>query len=348
MKPEVEELLSARNIESRILLPETAMLAKIEASFIQGARRYCENFGYQDIPICHLTRATGACEDFNSLLSTEIFGQTAYLNQTGQLLLEAFMHVYKKTFCIGPSFRKERKVDARHLLEFNLFEIEVADMDLDELQEEISSIFLAALTNIENRCKKELEHLCGYSSLDFLKPPYRSMTYRQAIEHLGLDFGEDLQSAHEKALVSLNEYKPIFIVQYPKEIKFFNMRENRGDSNIVQSMDLLMPYSGESVGAAEREEDFERLKKRLEKSDMIRLMKEAMLKEDGDPRWKEHADLLHSDAMKRFDWYIEVIKNKPIKHSGCGIGVGRVIQSILSTNDIRNSGAFPINQKTLF
>jgi asparaginyl-tRNA synthetase len=350
MKQKIEQKLENKNIEYRISMTESSMIAKIEASLIEGAREYCRNNDYQLIAIPHLTKATGACENFSTLFSTDLFGNTAYLNQTGQLMLEAFMETYKKVYCDGPSFRKEMKADDRHLIEFPLFEIEVANHNLEELKIEISNIFSNMISKVEKECNKELEHLIDDKSfLNNLKPPYNSITYRDAIQQLAkydLKFGDDLKSEHELYLVNLNDNKPLFITNYPEEIKFFNMRLNRADNTIVNSMDLIMPYSGESVGAAEREENHVILKKRLNDSSMLKLLEEAIITEKGYEKFT--AQEIHVKALERFDWYMDIIKNYPITHAGCGIGINRVTQSILQTKDIRYATAFPMNKETLF
>ncbi|MBN1385420.1 hypothetical protein JW968_00405 [Candidatus Woesearchaeota archaeon] len=333
----------------QILSSETALVAKLEAGLVTAATDYCMKSGYQLILIPHLTKATGACENFSTLFRTDLFSQAAYLNQTGQLMLEAFMHVYRKTFCCGPSFRKELKADERHLIEFPLFEIEVADMDLLQLQGEISNIFGAMIDYVEQNCEEELNMLIESPDLDVLRPPYNSITYSNAIKllsHHGLKFGDDLKAAHEQELVALNGGRPLFITHYPKEIKFFNMKVNRDDGSVVNSMDLLMPFSGEAVGAAEREESHGRLVERLESSDMLRLLKEAIKEEYGFSAFSDKE--LHSEALRRFDWYMKIIKEHPIPHAGCGIGISRVTQSILQQKDIRKSTAFPLNRATLF
>lgn len=349
MKNEIKKELGTKNIQQRIVLSPSAAIAKIEAETVNGAIKYCENNGYQHILIPHMTKATGACENFSTLFSTELFGQTAYFNQTGQLFLEAFMHVFEKTYCFGPSFRKENQVDGRHLIEFPLFEIEVANTDLKMLQEEISGIFSHMIENVESKCEKELSYLLNDTNLNAIKPPYASITYEDALNQLkdySLKFGDDLKSEHESMLVEQNDGKPLFITHYPKQIKFFNMRVNRGNSKIVNSMDLLMPYSGESVGAAEREEDYKILRKRLEESDMLRLLEDAISSEKGFENFNKSQ--LFTEAMSRFDWYMDVIKQHPITHAGCGIGINRVVQSILKTDDIRYATAFPMNRETLF
>lgn len=125
------------------------------------------------------------------------------------------------------------------------------------------------------------------------------------------------------------------------------MRLNREDNSIVNSMDLIMPYSGEAVGAAEREEDSNILEKRLLDSTMLVLLKEAIKKENGTFN-KFNDEELTKEAVSRFQWYLDVVKEHPIKHAGCGIGLNRVTQSLLQLDDIRLSTAYPLNRETLF
>lgn len=325
-------------------------VAKVESALLMGAILYCEQNGYQHIIIPHLTKATGACENFSTLFKTDLFGETAYLNQTGQLLLEAFMDRFEKTYCHGPSFRKEIKADERHLIEFPLFEIEVADCNLQRLQQEINGIFGMILRYCKSKCSEELKEL-GVTAQDIkrLMPPYNSITYREALDSLsgyGLEFGDDLKAEHEQYLVQRNGNKPLFVTHYPQQIKFFNMRLNREDPTVVNSMDLLMPSSGEAVGAAEREEDYKILMKRLLESDMLRLLKQAIQQENGFGRHTHHK--LEEEALSRFKWYLDIIKQKPITHAGCGIGLNRVTQSLLNSKDIRECTVYPMNRETLF
>lgn len=322
-------------------------VAKVEAALLKGAMDYCEQYNYQMIVVPHMTRATGACENFSTLFATDLFGKTAYLNQTGQLLLEAFLPMFEKTYCFGPSFRKEIKADERHLVEFQLFEIEVANIGLDELKEEISSIFQSMLKYAAEECAGSLAKL-GVPDwhIKSLQPPYASVAYRDAVAELGLEFGTDLSSAQEQELIRRNKGRPLFVTHYPQHIKFFNMRFNRQDPSIVNSMDLLLPYSGEAVGAAEREEDCGLLTQRLLGSEMLRLQKKAIALEPGFESLDEKG--LEKEALSRFEWYMDIIRQHPIRHAGCGIGMTRVTQALLAETDIRKCTAYPLNRETLF
>ncbi|MCX6741892.1 MAG: hypothetical protein NTX24_01810 [Candidatus Pacearchaeota archaeon] len=344
MKPEIEAKLIQRR-EMIIDSEEFLALAHLESEITVAFFEYCRENGFLCIDVPHLTRATGACENFDTIFSTEIQDTIVYLSQTGQLYLEAFLHKHPKTFCIGPSFRKEERVDSRHAIEFSLCEIEVANCDLVQLREHAQGIIHKMLFNLR-KCNAELDLLgIEKSWLDSLEPPYNVMTYEQAINSLGLPWGSDLSSDNEQKLVRINELKPLFVTHYPQEIKFFNMRENRDDPRVVNSMDLLMPYAGESLGAAEREEDCQRLSRRLDSSLMLKLMTKAIAKEPG-MQGKSYEEL-KQEGMKRFEWYMGIVKKHPIQHAGFGMGKNRLFQSFLGAKEIRAAGSFVVNKDNL-
>lgn len=165
-------------------------IIQIESALLLGAVNFCESNGYQHIIIPHLTKATGACENFSTLFVTDLFEQKAYLNQTGQLMLESFMEDFSKTYCFGPSFRKEKEVDNRHLVEFPLFEIELADCDLEKLKIEVSDLIFSMMDNVISSYSSLLDSLGVQKKyLIKLQPPYNSITYKEAIKYLGLNFG---------------------------------------------------------------------------------------------------------------------------------------------------------------
>ena len=148
--------------------------------------------------------------------------------------------------------------------------------------------------------------------------------------HLEIEWGDDLTHAHELFLVEKYGNRPLFITHYPKDIKFFNMRVNDDDPSVVNSADLIMPYSGESVGSAERENDYERLVKRLKESQMFRILSKRGV------------------TMKDFEEYLNLVKKDPILHSGCGIGFTRVSQSVMGFEDIRMATSYPLNSAILY
>jgi asparaginyl-tRNA synthetase len=345
MKQEIEQKLIQRR--DKILdSPELAAIAKLESEVTFGFLEYCRENDFILVNVPHLTLATGACENFSTVFSADLQGTTTYLSQTGQLYLEAFLHKFPKTCCVGPSFRKEERVDSRHAIEFTLLEIEVTNCDLAQLRRYAEEIIQRMIKNMKDKCQKELEILgIDLSWLETFNPPYNAITYSEAIKKLGLSWGSDLSHEQEQELVRQNGFKPLFVTHYPKEIKFFNMRTNREDSKIVNSMDMLMPYSGESLGAAEREENYELLKKRLEDSKMVELMIDSVSSELG-MQGKSKSELKEI-CISRFKWYVEHVKKYPLQHAGFGMGGNRIFQSLLGARDIRVAGSYVVNKETL-
>ena len=334
MKLGIEQKLKEarwKNLDSK----EASAVAKIESEISRGFISYCfeNNFVLIDPP--PITDVTGSCENFMSVFDVDYFGKKGYLSQTGQLYLEAFLPEFSKVFCSGPSFRRETAVDNRHAVAFTLLEIEVANLDLEDLQDCIECIFDYMLENVLRKCLKELAMLgIDRSWLEVFRPPYKVITYEETIKVLNLKWGDDLKHKQELELVRKFGNKPIFVTHYPQEIKFFNMRLNRQNPKIVNSMDLILPFSGEAVGAAEREEKEEILLERLNNAMMVKLMADA-------------SGLPKKQIIERFNWYVDLIKRYPVKHAGCGIGKNRITQSFLASTDIRACTAYFLNKESL-
>jgi asparaginyl-tRNA synthetase len=316
------------------LLPAQEMHAvvKIESSLLKGARRYFEEHNFIEVTVPHVTKATGACENIATMFELGYFGQKGYLSQTAQLYLEVLTPFLEKVWCIGPSFRAEPRVDERHLTEFTLIELEFAG-NFKELLEHIEGT-ICSMINCALKEREEEFHLLNVNTekLGKISRPFQKITYTEAVgllaEH-GVKWGDDFKSNDEKALVQMNGSQPLFVTHFPKAIKFFNMRENDENPAIVNSADLLLPISGESVGAAEREYKYEKLYQRLINSTMFRQLAEK------------------GGTVEDFRWYLEFYKEHGSLHSGCGIGLNRVTQFVLGTDDIRTATAFPLNRESI-
>ncbi|MFH1978619.1 MAG: amino acid--tRNA ligase-related protein [Candidatus Aenigmatarchaeota archaeon] len=302
---------------------------KIEAELLKGARAYFDTNGFTEMVVPHITRATGSCENMDTLFSLDFFGRQAYLRQTGQLYLESFVPRLGRVFCVGSSFRAEPTVDERHLTEFTLLEIEHPG-DLKELMGHIEGTIFSMIQFVLKNKKKELEILgVDQEKLKKITIPFKKITYKDAIDILSLEWGDDLKSSHEAQLVKHFGDRPLFVTHYPKEIKFFNMKTNKDDPKVVNSTDLLLPHSGESVGSAEREHEHDELIDRLTSSYMFKQLEKK------------------GGSLEDFGWYLEILKKGSIPHSGCGFGLNRITQFILETKDIRHSTAFPQNRENL-
>jgi asparaginyl-tRNA synthetase len=292
-------------------------IAKVESALLHGARNYFTTNEFSEVIAPHITKATGACENVETLFEVNFFGKRAYLSQTNQLFLEALLPSLKKVWCIGPSFRAEPVADNRHLVEFPLIEMEF-EGNFDEL-----------LKNIEGLLISMVKELPALDHVVHIQTPIPRIEYKDAIDVLGLEWGADLKANHEQELIMRNGTIPIFITHFPKKIKFFNMRENDDDPEIVNSADLILPYAGEAVGSAEREHRYDKLVERLQMSPMLKRLEEK------------------GGSIKDFDWYLNIVKNGVNLHSGCGVGFNRVTQWVLAENDIRDCTAFPLNSETL-
>lgn len=317
---------------------ERALIARIESALSRGADDYFRREGFVRVPtIPHLVGITGACENIDTLYRVNHFGQNAFLTQTGQLLLELQIPELKRVCCEIHSFRAEESVDARHLCEFPLIEFEFAysGEGLLQLLAHIEGTVKEMLAKVLEKEATTLERLNvdPYRIEQMIKIPFHRITYREAIALLinkgyDLKFGDDLKHAHEQEVVCAMNGLPTFITHYPESIKFFNMRRDRNDLAVVQSSDLIMPYSGESVGSAVREENYDLLLEKLLASQMYQL----------------HSS--RGGTLEEFQWYLDAVKSNPMPHAGCGIGLSRVTQSVLGRDDIRKSTAYPINAAT--
>lgn len=334
-------------------------LIKVWDAMFRGARKYVEDRGFIGVHNApEVVGVTGACENIDTLFKVDYFGKQAYLAQSDQLYLELITPHLKKVYAEIQSFRAEPDVDGRHLTQFSLFEIEHQG-NLGELQVNLSGILKWAIDYVTRECQQELsdlgitlEHwnLLQHMKSDAFTLP--SVTYTDAVAHLRANgfpavvWGDDLKDNHEAALVK--HYGPCFITHYPLDIKFFNMREGvnaavthkkhgitEGDQSpaylsVVNSCDLLLPFAGESAGAAERETDHDKIVHRLKTSDMYKRLIELGGKDED------------------FAWYLDAHKDKDIPlHSGAGIGMARVAQFILGVEDIRDAVPFVINRENL-
>ena len=307
-------------------------LVRIWDAMFRGARRYVEARGFIGVHnMPEIVGVTGACENVDTLFKVDFFGKPAFLAQSDQLYLELLTPVLGQVYAEIQSFRMEPDADDRHLCQFALFEIEHLGT-LDELIGNISGIVQSATAEVVRSCSAELA-LFGRDVTELRSMEFARITYADAVDLLADEFpdlawGDDLVAIHEAAIVA--HIGPCFVTHYPKDIKFFNMRINDDDARIVNSTDLLLPYAGESAGAAEREHEYATIVERLHTSSM-------------------YARLLEHGAQPGdFDWYLDAHKDKEIPlHSGAGIGMARLAQFILGVEDIRDAVPFLLNRENL-
>ncbi len=324
-------------------------LVRVNHAFNQGVRKHYEDLGliYVDVP--EIVGITGACENVDTLFKVQSrLALPLFFTQTGQLALEQALQTFCGTYTIIHSGRDEEEEDERHLRQFRLteeeFDCTMAGMSRKNYDEE--KMYEALLAHIEKAVKAIIaavlencrEILKKYGrNIKMLKQAveekFLRVDYEEVIEILNkngypeVKFGDDLKAKHEAAVVAFcNQGKselPVFILKYPKEIKFFNMKTYTKDPRVVLSADLIFPYAGEGAGAAVREHDFEKLNERLLTSTMYKL------------------HLKRGGKYEDFKWYLDIIKNqKTNPHAGYGIGNERVLQYIFGEKDIRNVSVF--------
>lgn len=328
------------------------------ANILANIRNCLLQDGYIEIEVPELVVSTGACEDLD-MYNVEMFGDLAFLRQTGQLYLEdVVIRGLEKAYCEGQSFRKEPESgDGRHLCEFRLIEIEKRDMDLDELvTSEVRMLkYIVAHLDADLFTPQELDRLS--TEVEGIIP---TITYREALatlERLGihLQFGDDISRSAEQLLVREFGKGVLAIVQHPTEMKFFNMLVNREDPSVVDSCDLILRDSGETFGSSVRDTDADSMRERLHSKPMYRYMMEraATFAAEAAHAYGYTPDKQQAEAQRiaekidqSFEDYFALIQSNPVPRAGYGLGVARLFQYILGTESIDQAVTYPVTRRT--
>ena len=268
-------------------------------------------------------------EDGTVNWSEDFFGKPTSLTVSGQLEAEAMAMAFGKVYTFGPTFRAEKSFTARHASEFWMIEPEIAFADLDDNMRLARDMIKSVLAYVLEHCPNEmkffndfydkglLERLNGIVNSEFAK-----VTYTEAIEILDkvkdkfdypVFWGCDLQTEHERYLSEQHFGKPVFVTDYPKEIKAFYMRLN-DDGKTVAAMDLLVPGVGEIIGGSQREERLDVLLSRMEECGL---------------------------AQEDYNWYLDLRRFGSNRHAGFGLGFERLIMYITAVSNIRDVLPFP-------
>ncbi|MGH9862034.1 MAG: asparagine--tRNA ligase [Candidatus Acidiferrales bacterium] len=294
-------------------------LLRIRHQVMQAARAFLDRQGYFETSAPILTPA--ACEGTTTLFSLDYFdlGQ-AYLTQSGQLYVEATAAALGKVYCFGPTFRAEKSKTRRHLTEFWMLEPEVAYATLDDIMTLGEELVCAIVAGVLERCRADLEALeRDTSKLEAIKPPFRRLTYDEALEQLHqkgsqLAWGEDLGGADE-TLLSEQFDKPVIVHRYPAKAKAFYMEPDPQRPELALCMDMIAPEGyGEIIGGSQRISSYELLRQRL---------REQNLPEEA------------------FSWYLDLRKYGSVPHSGFGLGIERTVAWIAGIPHIRETIPFP-------
>jgi asparaginyl-tRNA synthetase len=259
----------------------------------------------------------------------DFFGQEASLTVSGQLPAEMFASALGDVYSFGPTFRAENSNTSRHVAEFWMLEPEMMFCDLNENMDHGEEIVKYLTQHALNECKDDISLFSNFvdKSLSklydtILNSEFGRLSYTEAIEILKktkkkfefkVEYGIDLQSEHERFLAEEYFKKPVFLTDYPKDIKPFYMRMN-DDGETVAAMDLLVPRIGELIGGSQREERLPMLEKRMD--DM------GLPKED-------------------YWWYLDSRKYGSAPHSGFGMGFERFLMMITGISNIRDVIPFP-------
>ena len=268
-------------------------------------------------------------EDGKVDYTKDFFGKSANLTVSGQLEAETYALAYGKVYTFGPTFRAENSNTARHAAEFWMIEPEIAFADLNDDMQLAWDMIKYIIHHVLKNCKQELEFFNSFVDKTLLErlntladSDYCKVTYTEAIELLqksGAEFkypvswGCDLQTEHERYLTEQVFGKPVFVIDYPKEIKSFYMRLN-DDGKTVAAMDLLVPGVGEIIGGSQREEREEVLLSR---------MAECGLKEED------------------YWWYVNLRRYGGTKHAGYGLGFERIIMYLTGVANIHDVIPYP-------
>ena len=261
--------------------------------------------------------------------SQDFFGKSANLTVSGQLEGETYAMAFGNIYTFGPTFRAENSNTARHAAEFWMIEPEIAFADLDDNMQLAWDMIKYIVKHVMKNCSEELDFFNKFVDKTLLErltalvnSDYAKVTYTEAVDILmksGENFkypvywGVDLQTEHERYLTEKVYKMPIFLVDYPKEIKAFYMRQN-DDGKTVAAMDLLVPGVGEIIGGSQREERLDILRARMAELD---------LKEED------------------YWWYLNLRKYGGTKHAGYGLGFERIIMYITGVSNIRDVLPYP-------
>jgi len=307
-------------------------------------------FVYVHTPIITGSDAEGAGEmfrvstlDLNNLprdgkgnvdFSQDFFGRETSLTVSGQLNVEAYCMAFRNVYTFGPTFRAENSNTSRHAAEFWMIEPEIAFADLEDDMELAEDMIKYLINYVMENAPEEMQFFNSFidSTLferleNVVNSKFGHITYTEAIEILKkekdkfdypVEWGADLQTEHERYLTEKIFKKPVFVTDYPKDIKAFYMRLN-DDNRTVAAMDLLVPGVGEIIGGSQREERFDYLERRMDELGM---------------------------KKKDYWWYLDLRKYGGTKHAGFGLGFERFIMYITGMSNIRDVIPFPRTPKT--
>lgn len=265
----------------------------------------------------------------------DFFGKEAHLGVTGQLQVEAYCMAFRDVYTFGPTFRAENSNTTTHASEFWMIEPEIAFADLEDDMDLMEDMIKYCINYVLENCPEEMNFFNSFIYKGLIErisalrdSHFRRMTYTEAIDYLlkadvkfenKVYWGMDLNSEHEKYICEKVVGGPVFMTDYPKDIKAFYMRMN-DDGKTVAACDLLVPHVGELCGGSQREERLDVLKARMEELGM---------------------------DIESYDWYLDLRRYGGCKHAGFGLGFERFIMYLTGMANIRDVIPFPRTPKNL-
>ena len=306
-------------------------------------------FVYVHTPIITSSDAEGAGEMFNVNsfdltnvpltedgdvdYSKDFFGKPAHLTVSGQLNGESFATAFRNIYTFGPTFRAENSNTVKHAAEFWMIEPEICFADLKDDMDLAEDMIKYIISYVLEECPEEMEFFNKFidnTLLDRLNNVISSdfgrISYTDAIKELEkvneqfeykVSWGTDLQTEHERYICEKLFGKPVFVTDYPSEIKAFYMKQNP-DGKTVAAADLLAPGIGEIIGGSQREEDFDKLNSKIKELGMDESI---------------------------YDWYMDLRKYGSVVHSGFGLGFERMMMYLTGMQNIRDVIPFPRTPK---
>lgn len=341
----VEYLRSIAHLRPRSNLFSAVFRVRSLAAFAIHKFFNERNFVYVHTPIITASDCEGAGEMFrvttmdlkdipkddkgNVDYTKDFFGKETSLTVSGQLSAETYALAFRNVYTFGPTFRAENSNTGRHAAEFWMIEPEIAFAGLEEDMELAEDMVKFVINYVLENAPEEMEFFNNFVDKGLYErlknvtnSDFARITYTEAVEILKkadaefkypVDWGCDLQTEHERYLTEKVYNKPVFVTDYPKEIKAFYMRMNE-DNKTVAAVDLLVPGVGEIIGGSQREERLDVLEKRMEEL--------GLKKED-------------------YWWYLELRKYGETKHAGFGLGFERIIMYITGVSNIRDVIPYP-------
>ena len=341
----VEYLREIAYLRPRTNLFSAVFRVRSEAAFAIHSFFHDRGFVYVHTPLITASDCEGAGEMFRVTTldlenppktedgkvdySQDFFGRSANLTVSGQLEGETYAMAFGNIYTFGPTFRAENSNTARHAAEFWMIEPEIAFADLSDCMKLAWDMIRHIIRHVLKTCPAEIEFFNNFVDKGLserlntlVESECREVKYTEAIEILEksgepfkypVSWGMDLQTEHERYLTEKVFGAPIFVTDYPKEIKSFYMRQN-DDGKTVAAMDLLVPGVGEIIGGSQREERYDLLMKRI---------KELGMREED------------------YSWYLNLRRFGGARHAGYGLGFERIIMYLTGVSNIRDVIPYP-------